>query len=93
MTKADLVREVQSKLPIDLTQKQISMILSISFNVIRNHFIQSDNPRFNIRGFGTFVRKDYGGHKFFNPKALEFQSMELKSTIKFLCSKILRQKL
>src|SRR3954464_12104726 len=64
MTKADLVNIIAEK--AKLQHKQSENIVNLVFDMM----IQAlkDNDRIEIRGFGSFVNREYGSYQGRNPK-------------------------
>lgn len=95
MTKTELTRQIQQALPFDITQKEVSAVLTAAFDIVKKYLLTSDDdePSFNIRGFGTLFRMSYGGHEFYNPLSGKREMMAIKRTIKFTCSKVFKKKL
>ena len=64
MNKAELTLQLAEK--TNLTQKVAKVIVDTIFDGMRDSLIRGE--RIEIRGFGSFVIRDYGGYKGRNPK-------------------------
>ena len=67
MTKADLVNIIAEK--AKLQHKQSETIVNLVFDMMINAL--KNNDRIEIRGFGSFVNRDYGAYKGRNPRTGE----------------------
>lgn len=64
MTKADLVNVIAEK--AKLQHKQAEVIVNLIFDMMINAL--NKNDRIEIRGFGSFVNREYGSYQGRNPK-------------------------
>ncbi len=64
MNKAELITKVSEK--ANVTQKVAKVIVDTLFDGMRESLEKGE--RIEIRGFGSFVVRNYGGYKGRNPK-------------------------
>ena len=64
MTKADLVNQVADK--AKLQHRQAEVIVNLVFDLMTDALKRDD--RIEIRGFGSFVNREYGSYQGRNPK-------------------------
>ncbi len=72
MNKSELIDALAEK--IKVPRKQAEDIIELIFNSMTQAMVQGD--RIEIRGFGSFVVKDYGSYRGRNPRTGE--SIEVK---------------
>ncbi len=64
MTKSDLISILASK--NNLTETQVAKIVNLIFDGFKDALVKGD--RIEIRGFGSFVMREYGSYSGRNPK-------------------------
>jgi integration host factor subunit beta len=64
MTKSDLISALSTK--ENLTEKNASEIVNLVFDGFTDAL--KNNGRIEIRGFGSFIAREYGGYSGRNPK-------------------------
>ena len=75
------------KIEQELSQKIVfSIVESISTAI-------NKNDRVEIRGFGSFFKKNYSSYKGRNPKTGTEHTISARNTISFIASKILKKQL
>ena len=64
MTKADLVNMIAEKAKLQHKQSEtiVNLVFDMMITALRN------NDRIEIRGFGSFVNREYGAYQGRNPK-------------------------
>ena len=81
MTKSDLIETLaQDK---NITAKRAEQVVSEVFNAMSDALMNDD--RIEIRGFGSFVVKEYGSYSGRNPKTGEIINVQPK---KLPCFKV-----
>ena len=87
MTKADLVNIIAEK--AKLQHKQSEVIVNLVFDMM----IQAlkDNDRIEIRGFGSFVNREYGAYQGRNPKTGQVVNVAPKRVPFFKVGKELKE--
>jgi integration host factor subunit beta len=88
MNKAELTLEVAEK--TKLAQKVAKVIVDTIFDGMRDSLIRGE--RIEIRGFGSFVIRDYGGYKGRNPKTGEIVDVPAKKLPFFKVGKELKER-
>jgi len=88
MNKAELTLELAEK--TNLTQKVAKVIVDTIFDGMRDSLIRGE--RIEIRGFGSFVVRNYGGYKGRNPKTGEIVDVPPKKLPFFKVGKGLKEK-
>jgi integration host factor subunit beta len=88
MNKAELTLELAEK--TNLTQKVAKVIVDTIFDGMRDSLIRGE--RIEIRGFGSFVIRDYGGYKGRNPKTGEIVDVPPKKLPFFKVGKELKER-
>ncbi|WP_305041031.1 HU family DNA-binding protein [Geoalkalibacter sp.] len=88
MNKSELVEKLASKK--NLTYKKSEEIVNLIFNSMTDALIKSD--RIEIRGFGSFVVKDYKDYMGRNPKTGEVIHVKPKKLPFFKVGKELRER-
>lgn len=87
MNKSDLVETLATKR--NLTYKKAEEIVNIVFDSMTQALVNHD--RIEIRGFGSFVVKEYLGYKGRNPKTGEVIDVKPKKLPFFKVGKELRE--
>ncbi len=88
MNKSDLVEALASSK--NLTYKRAEEIVNLIFDSMSDAMI--DSERIEIRGFGSFVVKEYKGYQGRNPKSGEVIRVNPKKLPFFKVGKDLREK-
>jgi len=88
MNKAELTLQLTEK--TKLTQKVAKVIVDTIFDGMRDSLIRGE--RIEIRGFGSFVVRNYGGYKGRNPKTGEIVDVPPKKLPFFKVGKGLKEK-
>jgi integration host factor subunit beta len=88
MNKAELTLQLAEK--TNLTQKVAKVIVDTIFDGMRDSLIRGE--RIEIRGFGSFVIRDYGGYKGRNPKTGEIVDVPAKKLPFFKVGKELKER-
>jgi integration host factor subunit beta len=88
MNKAELTLLLSEK--TNLTQKVAKVIVDTVFDGMRDSLIRGE--RIEIRGFGSFVVRDYGGYKGRNPKTGEIVNVPPKKLPFFKVGKELKER-
>jgi integration host factor subunit beta len=88
MNKAELTLQVAER--TKLTQKVAKVIVDTIFDGMRDSLIRGE--RIEIRGFGSFVIRDYGGYKGRNPKTGEIVNVPPKKLPFFKVGKELKER-
>lgn len=86
MTKADLVTIVADK--SKLQHKQAEQVVNLVFDMMIDALKKDD--RIEIRGFGSFVNREYGSYKGRNPKTGEVVDVPPKKVPFFKVGKELK---
>lgn len=89
MNKAELTLHLAEQIP-DLTQKVAKVIVDTIFDGMRDSLIRGE--RIEIRGFGSFVIRGYGGYKGRNPKTGEIVDVPPKKLPFFKVGKELKER-
>jgi len=88
MNKAELILQVANK--TNVTQKVAKVIVDTIFSGMGDSLIHGE--RIEIRGFGSFVIRTYGGYKGRNPKTGELVDVPPKKLPFFKVGKELKEK-
>ena len=88
MNKAELTLQVAER--TNLTQKVAKVIVDTIFDGMRDSLIRGE--RIEIRGFGSFVVRDYGGYKGRNPKTGDIVDVPAKKLPFFKVGKELKER-
>ncbi|RLB73116.1 MAG: integration host factor subunit beta [Deltaproteobacteria bacterium] len=88
MNKSELVETLSIK--NDLTYKKSEQIVNLIFDTMSQALIDSD--RIEIRGFGSFMVKDYRAYMGRNPKTGEIIQVKEKKLPFFKVGKELRER-
>ena len=88
MNKAELILQVANKTSV--TQKVAKVIVDTIFSGMGDSLIHGE--RIEIRGFGSFVIRTYGGYKGRNPKTGELVDVPPKKLPFFKVGKELKEK-
>ncbi|MGM0415369.1 MAG: HU family DNA-binding protein [Thermodesulfobacteriota bacterium] len=88
MNKSELVEALS--LEKDLTHKRAEQIVNLIFNSMAEEL--SNDGRIEIRGFGSFIVKDYKAYTGRNPKTGETIQVEDKKLPFFKVGKELRER-
>ncbi len=88
MNKSDLVEALANSK--NLTYKRAEEIVNLIFDSMSDAMVNSE--RIEIRGFGSFVVKDYKGYQGRNPKSGEVIQVKPKKLPFFKVGKDLREK-
>jgi integration host factor subunit beta len=91
MTKSELIEQVAEKIE-GLTKKQTEIIVNEILESIKNALASSDNPRVEIRGFGSFKVKQRRSREGRNPKTGTQVSIDAKKVPIFKAGKELRER-
>ena len=87
MTKADLINVIAEK--AKLQHKQAEVIVNLVFDMMIDALRKDD--RIEIRGFGSFVNRQYGSYKGRNPKTGQVVNVEPKRVPFFKVGKELKE--
>jgi len=87
MTKADLVNIIAEK--AKLQHKQSETIVNLVFDMMINAL--KNNDRIEIRGFGSFVNREYGAYQGRNPKTGQVVNVAPKRVPFFKVGKELKE--
>ena len=87
MNKAELITKVSEK--ANVTQKVAKVIVDTLFDGMKESLEKGD--RIEIRGFGSFVVRNYGGYKGRNPKTGEIVDVPPKKLPFFKVGKELKE--
>lgn len=74
MNKSQLIEKIAEK--ANITKKKAETVVSIVFDSMTKAL--GDNDRIEIRGFGSFVNKEYGSYQGRNPRTGETISVSPK---------------
>jgi integration host factor subunit beta len=88
MNKAELTLHLAEK--TNLTQKVAKVIVDTIFDGMRDSLARGE--RIEIRGFGSFVIRDYGGYKGRNPKTGDIVEVPPKKLPFFKVGKELKER-
>ncbi len=86
MNKSDLIQDLSSKL--NLTEKKAIDVINLIFKGFTDEL--KNGGRIEIRGFGSFVVKDYGSYTGRNPKTGDKIQVEPKKLPFFKVGKELK---
>lgn len=87
MTKADLINVIAEQ--AKLQHKQAEMVVNLVFDMMINALMKND--RIEIRGFGSFVNREYGAYQGRNPKTGEVVHVAPKRVPFFKVGKELKE--
>lgn len=87
MTKADLINVIAEK--AKLQHKQAEMVVNLVFDMMIEALMKND--RIEIRGFGSFVNREYGAYQGRNPKTGEVVHVDPKRVPFFKVGKELKE--
>src|SRR3990167_8638484 len=87
MTKADLINVIAEK--AKLQHKQAEMVVNLVFDMMIEALMKND--RTEIRGFGSFVNREYGAYQGRNPKTGEVVHVAPKRVPFFKVGKELKE--
>lgn len=87
MTKADLVNVIAEK--AKLQHKQAEVIVNLIFDMMVDAL--KNNHRIEIRGFGSFVNREYGAYQGRNPKTGQVVNVQPKKVPFFKVGKELKE--
>ena len=87
MTKADLINVIAEK--AKLQHKQGEMVVNLVFDMMIEALMKND--RIEIRGFGSFVNREYGAYQGRNPKTGEVVHVAPKRVPFFKVGKELKE--
>ncbi len=87
MNKANLIEKVSER--VKIRSNAAKVIVDTIFDTMRESLEKGE--QFEIRGFGTFVVRDYGGHKGRNPKTGEIVNVPPKRLPHFKTGKELKE--
>ena len=87
MNKAELITKVSEK--ANVTQKVAKVIVDTLFDGMKESLEKGE--RIEIRGFGSFVVRNYGGYKGRNPKTGEIVEVPPKKLPFFKVGKELKE--
>lgn len=87
MTKADLINIIAEK--SNLQHKQSEIVVNLVFEMMSDALKKGD--RIEIRGFGSFVNRDYGSYQGRNPKTGEVVQVPPKRVPFFKVGKELKE--
>ena len=87
MNKANLINKVSDRVNIPSTAAKV--IVDTIFDTMRESLEKGE--RIEIRGFGSFVVRDYGGYKGRNPKTGEIVDVPPKKLPYFKTGKELKE--
>jgi integration host factor subunit beta len=88
MNKADLVLKVAAR--ANVTQKVAKVIVDTIFNGMKDSLVKGE--RIEIRGFGSFMVKNYQGYTGRNPKTGRLVDVRAKRLPFFKVGKELKEK-
>ena len=88
MTKADLINLIAEK--ANITRVKAETVVNTIFDSMVEALMRND--RIEIRGFGSFVNRDYGAYKGRNPRTGETIQIAARKTPTFKVGKELRDK-
>ncbi|HEY6000962.1 MAG TPA: integration host factor subunit beta [bacterium] len=91
MTKSELIEQVAEKIE-GLTKKQTEVIVNEIFDSVKNALASADDPRVEIRGFGSFKVKGRRSREGRNPKTGSQVSISAKRVPVFKAGKELRER-
>ncbi len=89
MTKADLISVVAEK--GELHYKQSEVVVNLIFDMMVKAL--EENSRIEIRGFGSFVNREYSSYKGRNPKTGEIVHVSAKRAPFFKVGKELKERI
>jgi len=88
MNKSDLIQALADK--EGLTIKMAEKVVNTVFDLMAQSLAQGD--RVEVRGFGCFQVKDYGGYEGWNPKTGEVVEVKPKKLPAFKVGKGLKER-
>jgi integration host factor subunit beta len=91
MTKSELIEQVSEKIE-GLTKKQTEVIVNEIFDSIKLALASEQDPRVEIRGFGSFKVKERRSREGRNPKTGSQVSINAKKVPVFKAGKELRER-
>lgn len=91
MTKSELIEKVSEKIE-GLTKKQTEIIVNEIFDSIKDALAKDDDPRVEIRGFGSFKVKQRRSREGRNPKTGTQVNIDSKKVPVFKAGKELRER-
>jgi integration host factor subunit beta len=91
MTKSELIEQVSEKIE-GLTKKQTEVIVNEIFDSVKNALSSEDDPRVEIRGFGSFKVKERRSREGRNPKTGTQVNINAKKVPVFKAGKELRER-
>ena len=89
MTKADLINLISEK--ANITRVKAEAVVNTIFDSMVEALMKND--RIEIRGFGSFVNRDYGAYKGRNPRTGEIINVEEKKLPFFKVGKELKDQI
>lgn len=87
MTKADLINVIAER--AKLQHKQSEVVVNLVFNMMIDALMKND--RIEIRGFGSFVNREYEAYKGRNPKTGQIVDVAPKRVPFFKVGKELKE--
>ncbi len=87
MTKSDLINIISEK--TKMQHRQAEIIVNMVFDIMSESLKVGD--RIEIRGFGSFVNREYGAYKGRNPKTGETVQVDPKKVPFFKVGKELKE--
>ena len=87
MTKADLILFISQK--VNLQNRQAETVVNLIFDMMSESLKKDD--RIEIRGFGSFVNRNYGSYKGRNPKTGQLVEVPPKRVPFFKVGKELKE--
>ncbi len=87
MTKADLIAALGNQ--ANLTQRQAETVINLCFDCMVRSLYQDE--RIEIRGFGSFVNRNYKAYKGRNPKTGKIVKVSSKKVPFFKVGKELKE--
>ena len=87
MTKADLILHISQK--ANLQNRQAETVVNLIFDMMSDSLKKDD--RIEIRGFGSFVNRNYGSYKGRNPKTGQLVEVPPKRVPFFKVGKELKE--
>jgi len=87
MNKSQLIEKISEK--ANITKKKAETVVNIVFESMTKALI--DNHRIEIRGFGSFVNKEYGSYQGRNPRTGQTISVSPKRLPFFKVGKELKE--
>ncbi len=87
MNKSQLIEKISEK--ANITKKKAETVVNIVFDSMAQALVSND--RIEIRGFGSFVNKEYGGYQGRNPRTGDTISVTPKKLPFFKVGKELKE--